>query len=224
MNGIRNNLKIRKSEADNIINFLKLIENEDMNYQAYTIKKLIVKTSIKSGIILMLYNAVEAIVTDCLKKIHQKLISEALTFDNCNENIKKLIFVYYEKAKDKSNDVHNRISYMLKFHDYIQEKRCFELSYEELSKFYSLYSGNLDGKVIISVLNKYGLGFDKQIGELKTIKDKRNKLAHGEESFEEVGRELSLEQLESMKDKTFQYLKEMIDEIDRFIRDEKYKN
>lgn len=38
MNGIRNNLKIRKSEADNIINFLKLIENEDMNYQAYTIK------------------------------------------------------------------------------------------------------------------------------------------------------------------------------------------
>lgn len=68
MNGIRNNLKIRKSEADNIINFLKLIENEDMNYQAYTIKKLIVKTSIKSGIILMLYNAVEAIVTDCLKK------------------------------------------------------------------------------------------------------------------------------------------------------------
>lgn len=214
---------IREKEADNIINFLKLIENNNMDYQAYSTNKLIVITSLKSGIVLMLYNAVEAMVTDCLKKIHQTLISKELTFDNCNEDIKRLIVGYYENAKDKINNINDRIPFMLKFYDYIQEKRYFELSYEELSKINSLYSGNLDAKLIVSVLNKYGLEFNERITELKTIKDKRNKLAHGEESFEEVGREITSDQLEVMKNRTFQYLKKMIDEIELFIRDEKYK-
>lgn len=82
---------------------------------------------------------------------------------------------------------------------------------------------NLDTREIINVLKKYGIVYEERCSELKTIKDYRNKLAHGEDSFEEVGRNLSIPQLEEMFRKTFEYLDKMLDEIERYLSDEKYR-
>lgn len=99
----------------------------------------------------------------------------------------------------------------------------FPLSYNQLCQFYSLYSGNLDSREIISVLKKYGIDFEEKASELKTIKDDRNKLAHGELTFEGVGRNLSLPQLRHMKEKTFRYMESVIDIMNAFIENEGYR-
>ncbi len=72
-------------------------------------------------------------------------------------------------------------------------------------------------------MKKYGVGFEEKISELKTIKDNRNHLAHGELTFEEVGRELSVPQLKNMKEKTFEYMEKVIDSVDAFIKEKRYK-
>jgi hypothetical protein len=185
--------------------------------------EITVTTSLKASVVLMLYNAVESTVTKSLERMHEILIHKNLKFDDCNENLKELVAVYYEKAKDKSPNIHNKIPFILRFYDYIRSMHSFELSYKELSKFYSLYSGNLDSKSIISILGKYGVGFQEKTSELRTIKKNRNSLAHGEQTFEEVGRDLPTPQLESMKVKTFEYLEKMIDVIEKYINNEEFR-
>lgn len=224
MQSITRDLSIRSEELNSILEFLNLMESGGFEYKREFNNSTTVKTSIKAGIVLMLYNAVESTVTKSLERLHETLIRQKLMFDDCNEKLKQLIIIYYENAKEKNLDVQNKAPYILRFYDYIQQNRSFELSYKDLSKFYSLYSGNLDSREIISVLNKYGMDFQVRITELKTIKNKRNELAHGELTFEEVGRALSVQQLMSMKERTFDYLEKIIDEIEIFIENEKYKS
>lgn len=223
MQNIKRDLSIRSDEVNSILDFLNLIESGDIECRVDFGSYTTVKTSIKAGIVLMLYNAVESTVTNCLERIHEIIISQNLMFDDCNDRLKQLIVAYYENAKAKSLDIHNKVPYILKFYDYIKKNRSFDLSYKDLSKFYSLYSGNLDSKEIISVLEKYGIEFHERVAELKTIKENRNKLAHGELTFEEVGRGLSVEHLKPMKEKTFEYLEKMVDEIERFIEERRYE-
>ena len=180
-------------------------------------------TSVKAGIVLMIYNAVESTITKCLEKLHDVFQKNELKFDDCNDKIKHLVLAYYENAMTKSADINSAVQCKLKLYGYLKGERNFELSFAQLSKFYSLYSGNLDSKEIVSVLEKYGIKIEERISELKTIKENRNKLAHGELTFEEVGRDLTLQHLKKMKEETFKYMRNVISSIEKFIDEEKYK-
>ena len=155
--------------------------------------------------------------------LFRSFIQQELGFDECTDEIRQLLLAYYENAKEKSLDIHKRVPYILELHDYMKGEITFPLSYNQLCQFYSLYSGNLDSREIISVLKKYGIDFEEKASELKTIKDDRNKLAHGELTFEEVGRNLSLPQLRHMKEKTFRYMESVIDIMNAFIENEGYR-
>ena len=223
MQSIKEELSIRVEEINSVINLLQLMEGGQIESRSGTTNFITVKTSMKAGIILMLYNAVESTVTKCLERIHEELIYQNLMFDDCNDNLKQLVVVYYENVKSKVTDIHNEAPYILKFHEYVTGNRGFGLTYQQMSKFYSLYSGNLDSREIKTVLDKYGIDFQERISELKTIKDRRNQLAHGELSFEEVGRGLSLQQLDHMRETTFSYLEKIVDEIKKYIEGKQYK-
>ena len=91
-----------------------------------------------------------------------------------------------------------------------------------MNKYYSLYSGNLDSKKICSIFSKYGIVFNERIRELQTIKDYRNKLAHGEISFEECGREISIQQIEVINQKVSGYINNAINAIEDFIDNNRF--
>ena len=57
---------------------------------------------------------------------------------------------------------------------------------------------------------------------LVEIKNKRNRLAHGEQTFYEVGKDFSVNQLRAFKDETFKYLSNVIANIEMFIFDKQY--
>lgn len=54
------------------------------------------------------------------------------------------------------------------------------------------------------------------------IKNKRNNLAHGNESFSECGRDYTLENLEEIKDESVEYMRFILTHIKEFIKDKKY--
>lgn len=227
MQHLMHELELRKEEVNGVLEFLKFMENDgelsrklkesmDNNYMT-------VITSIKAGMVLMLYNAVESTMTKGLENLHVIFMEQNLGFDECNEAIKQLLFVYYENVREKSTDIHHRVPHMLQLYDYMKGEQDFPLSYKQLCQFYSLYSGNLDSREIVLVLKKYGIEFEEKISELKTIKDNRNQLAHGELTFEEVGRRLSVPQLENMSGKTFEYMGKVVDVMSNFVAEQKYK-
>jgi hypothetical protein len=105
----------------------------------------------------------------------------------------------------------------------IQNQSFVNLTYDELSNFYQLYSGNLDSKKIDSIFARYGLSINLNTNELKHVKDFRNKLAHGEISFEECGRQISLPYLDNIIRKTFASLETLLTEITDYLDAEKYQ-
>lgn len=224
MRGVKRELSIRKEEADSLLNFLNLLETGTVEGSIGISRRTTVQTSIKAGIVLMLYNAVESTVTKSLERLHEIIIEKELAFSSCNDSLKKLLVVYYENAKMKSSDIHKQVPFILELNSYLRDNSKFSLSYPELTKYYALYSGNLDSKEIRAVLSKYGILFEEQATELQTIKNLRNKLAHGESTFEEVGRDLSVQQLEHMKNKTFDYMNKVIEKIEQYLQEEKYYN
>ncbi|MDU4962354.1 MAG: MAE_28990/MAE_18760 family HEPN-like nuclease [Sporomusaceae bacterium] len=225
MKTVKAECEIRKIEIANYINFIDKLEDDEF-FQKHKnedkIDSTSIRTSIKASTILMLYNLVESILTKSLIKLHEVIISKNLKYEDINEAIKSMILIYYHSVMDKTENIHNSIDHIKKLVSFVRGNSAMMLSYNELSKFYTLYSGNLDSKEIISVLQKYGIKFDERASELKTIKDLRNKLAHGEASFEECGRALTIQQISAMKERTFNYIDNMIMSVEEFINQEHY--
>jgi len=223
MRNIKRELSIRKEETCSLICFARYLEEDflspaDGNYNVVT-----VKTSIKANIVLMLYNAVESTLTKSLERIHKAISEKELKYCDLNNELKKILAVYYGHSIEKSGSVDSRMEYALQLADFINGNVCFNMSYGELTQNYPMYSGNLDAREIITVLKKYGIVFEERCSELKTIKVIRNKLAHGEDSFEEIGRNLSIPQISKMADRTYAYLEKMINEIARYLETERFR-
>ncbi len=181
------------------------------------------KTSLKATCILLLYNLVEATVTTALNRIHHHIIASNKCYTDFSDEIKSLVLSYYYKAvnENRNNDL-NTVNFLREFISISHNESFVSVSYENMVKFYSLYSGNLDAKKIKQTLQKYGIICDKKTSELQLIKNNRNKLAHGEISFCECGRDLSFEQLVVLKDKTYEFLEEVVGEIKDYVSNQQY--
>lgn len=222
MRSTRNDLETRKNEVEGVLKFAKYLEDEFIPLEDAKYNILSVKTSIKANIVLMIYNAVESTVTSCLKKIHEQINAECVKYDDLTQEMKKIIALYYGYAIDKASNINLEMDIVLRFVDFVNNSISLNITYDELSKSYQLYSGNLDAKEIRSVLVKYGVVFDEKCTELQTVKRDRNILAHGEKSFEEIGRDLSIQQLQEMINQSFSFLVKMIDAIADYLTNKKY--
>lgn len=217
-------LLIRKQEAQNYANFIYFLEssNHFSNTTEFHFDKIMIQTTIKASIIILLYNAIESTITKCLYKIHEVLKANHLLYDQCNKHLKKTIMVYYKYAEDKCENTHESVTFSMAALDFVRGIAPFSLSYEEMSRYYPLYSGNLDSLAIKKIFKKYGITFHEKASELQTIKTLRNKLAHGEASFEEVGREISSQQIGKLIEKTFEYLEKATQKVKEYLGQEEY--
>lgn len=223
MRNVQRELTIRQEETESMIRFVKKIEDGGLSATEVACNITTVKTSLKANIVLMLYNAVESTLTKSLERVHEKIKEKGLRYSEVRGEIKKLMAVYYGYSMEKAANVKSAMDYALQLADFINGNVCFNITYKEMAKKYPMYSGNLDAREITTVLKRYGIIYNEKCSELKTIKDDRNKLAHGEDSFEEIGRNLSVPQLDEMAGRTFDYLKEMIKEIESYLLREKYR-
>ena len=86
MGEVRRLFETRKQEIESCINHV--VELEHQKTQNSMLKTL---TCIRASILLMLYNMVEAVMRECLRAIHNRLIGRWLTYDVLNTEIKQLL-------------------------------------------------------------------------------------------------------------------------------------
>lgn len=179
---------------------------------------------IRSTVILSLYNVIESTITQVLNKIHDEIVSKKVNYNNLAKPLKDIALVYFYKHKEKRADIHSSLDVLHSTVDMIRGKSHFDIEYETMSESYQLYSGNLDARVIRKIMKKYGIEISESHGsKLVNVKNGRNKLAHGEASFEEFGRNIVLRTLEEYFNDVEAILTEVIDKTNIFLNDEAYR-
>jgi hypothetical protein len=92
-----------------------------------------------------------------------------------------------------------------------------------------LFSGNINAKTIYDLAKKYGFSpnTDPKLTNngqaLRVVKDKRNDLAHGVFSFQEVGKDFTEQDLLKIKDQVIAYLSQILDNIEDYINNKGFR-
>ena len=200
----------RKKEIDLYISHLSSIENDA--------DKTLFKV-MKANTLLMLYNLIEAVVSNSINSIRNSIyIDQSVKFDCLKEQIKIQIIKDLKKNISPENFV----------------KQTQKISNDIINLSFnkeSISNGNIDLDKIKELSNIYGFTIKGSIYEetghgnsITAIKGKRNDLAHGTYSFSEIGKDYSLEDIQKISNQTIKYLDFIILNIETYIQNQSYKN
>lgn len=225
--------KNRKKETEYFLKIINMYERNLFNdnfTNPYTIENLTFADYlkiIKSSLVLMLYNLMESSISLFLQYTSEEFNRENLTYQDTCEEIRNL---YLEKLTQ--NCFNKTASYQT------YEKAIKKISQEivenivlQLDKKVFDISGNIDGEYINEISNRLGLNFtssskgmhktsDLYIGQ---IKNDRNKLAHGEESFLVKGQNYTSNDLKKYFDEICIIFDELWICFDNYVRTKRYK-
>ena len=85
-------------------------------------------------------------------------------------------------------------------------------------------NGNLNAKKIKNICDKHCIRYrvidDKM--KLEEVRRERNALAHGDESFSNCARDLTISDLENIKDTIFGFLSRIIEGMKKYCDDKQY--
>lgn len=177
--------------------------------------------TLKSGLVLLLYNLVEATISKCLGAIHQNLTDENISYFEMSDELQKIWLRYhYELLNDNSKNNDRNVSQLQTMVEILSANKTITISLadsKQLSE--SLYSGNLDAREIKKIAKKYGISFDLESTEVRFVEQMRNKLAHGE-----VGcRDKPIQYMKKVKDETITFIDAFTNTVENFISERKYK-
>ena len=191
----------RSTEIDRFLSFSSQVTNrnaleEDRN--SIRLNEYI----LRSNIILMQYNLLESVFLEVFKEFYETIKNASFTLDNMSPQFSYNFYLLLKRSTNKTS---------LKVREKLFSQRetsfshsaistCFDLDEEE-QKF--LVNGNLDGRKIKDFLFNWGVDIstleEKDVGCLKTLKDQRQLLAHGGQSFSATGRNATWEDIQSYK-------------------------
>ena len=174
--------------------------------------------AVKSSIILMTYNLIESTVVNTMNEFYSRIF-ERSSYVKKNSPIldiwiDSLMITSY--GRTKTFDDHNKTAHTIvdKY-----SRNDFKIQYKKND------SGNMDADKILTICRKHGIPFEiKSIIEPNTfdciheIKDIRNKLAHGEESFIEAGRNQSISDVYTKITQVERYLRFFLLSVDEHIK------
>lgn len=206
MRAIFNDVNEKKYEASILLNLVK--DKGDSKHSVLTTAIL------KSSYILLLYNMIESTLTLVIERIHDDL-SSTMYKSLCSEIKSLWVTFYFKKHPEKfyEDNFENSLNGTLKFP-----------KYSEYCKRVKVFSGNLDAREISKILRNYGIGqlctLDRDL--LLIVKNKRNKLAHGEQMFKEACRDMTLNEMEKCQEATFGALDSILEQTEVYLSEKKY--
>lgn len=222
MNTVLEDFNTRAKEVDGYFIFLeslikettKLAVSDDAGVQKIqSIDPELAKT-LKANGFLLLYNLVESTMRNAIQAIFDELDSSKVSFDSVKTELKIIVLQNLKAcAPDKVHLKMSKISV-----DIITA--CFDPE--------RLFSGNVDGRLIRETAKKYGFSSDtdskktKDGKNLLIVKTNRNDLAHGIKSFEEVGRDKTIEELLEIKEEVIEYLRQILKNIKVYLDNKEY--
>lgn len=181
---------------------INILHNHVLNMEerAGTIKLVPV---LRSSIYIAIYNCVESTIYALLEEVHEKLVF----LDQTKLN---------SKLNAKLNKLNGRVSVPF---NYIPKLSIY-------LKYNKIFSGNLDHRKIVQIFKGYDIQLKKfpikERTAVKTIKDKRNILAHGSATFHEAGRNISSKDMRELIDNSYALLKEYVLSVNEYLEKKEY--
>lgn len=169
---------------------------------------------IKANGFLLLYNLIEATVRNSIDAVMNAIKSENCSYKLLSDKIRLLWIKQETKNIVDINQKRNEIKI---FAEKILEHALLEISSDSIT-----ISGNIDAQEIRKISEQIGCDIVADGRNLKTIKDKRNKLAHGEKTFSELGKDISVSDLIEYKNDVKSYLDSVLITIEDYISQKKY--
>ena len=170
--------------------------------------------TLKANGFLLLYNLVESTVRNAIEAIFDDLKNQAISFDKLKPKIKMIVLQNLKNRSPKK--IHLQIN---------------QISLDIITATFDreeLFSGNVDARLIKEIAEKYGFSCKteptktKDGQNLRVVKSNRNDLAHGVKSFEEVGRDQTIEELLEIKEEVIEYLRQILENIKTYLDNQEY--
>jgi MAE_28990/MAE_18760-like HEPN len=164
---------------------------------------------------LLLYNLVESTMRNAIVAIWAEIGSKKISFDFLRTEIKEIVIQDFKK-RSHNHVVHSKLK------DISLDIMTAELNSEKL------FSGNVDRDEITKTAREYGFSFKTDYSKtkhgehLEDIRNNRNILAHGNESFAKIGKDASFEDLLKVKEEVIEYLQQILQNIQEYLENEKY--
>lgn len=162
---------------------------------------------LKSNALLMIYNLVESTIMGGIVEIYDELQQHGITYQQVRQEIQNIWFVF------KFNEVYDKNAHYNSYREKAAKIICSILRGETLvlDRKATNISGNLDAEKIRQVCSEHGITFQVDPNcrggiALNDVKEKRNNLAHGTQSFVECGRDYTIDDLDKIKEQTILFL------------------
>ncbi len=208
----------RKREIEFYFSIMVEIDNDSENIKTIDNNRFF-KIS-KSNFILMLYNLVEACTVNGMLEIYNNLKEDACTYNDVIDEIKSIW------AKNRISEIYGPTTAQLTYENRVNDIINDIISNNPiiLNKNSLGISGNLDARKIKHICDKHKIRYIVQTdgASLKQIKDKRNDLAHGDVSFSNCARDLTISDLCNIKDEVFKFLEGILEGMKKYYDDKLY--
>lgn len=221
---MKKNFETLTQEIDRFLELLKYFENtliglpSDCSFVKLDIKdkdesEAIFK-ALKSNMMMMLYNLTESTVRITMDYYYDDFNKKRKNYSNIVEDMKKT-WIKHSLGIIKADRIQKQVYDLIE--SIMDAEYAISLEFENFS-----LSGNADLRELKGILNNHGMIYEEEHfkpygGSLRTVKDMRNSLAHGNISFEENGKKLSVDDLTDYKKETYECLLLFITVVERNI-------
>lgn len=208
----------RKEEIEVYFEFLEdlMIKNAKLAFPDNTRKSLdlALPRILRANGFLLIYNVVESCISLGIEAIYIDIITKGIDYNSISTKIQKEII----------GNIKNNV----KLDSFVEQVN--DITIDIIGQYpKKIFSGNVDARKIKDIAEKYGFSYQtdakltKNGAKLLTVKQKRNDLAHGEISFQDCGKEYTIQQMIEIKTEVIQYLEEILNNIDLFLLQEEYR-
>lgn len=207
-------LKERKEEIEEFFEHLLQLETEaEEKRKSGKSSEATLQETLKATSFLLLYNLVESTLTQAINAIYDDLKEKNIRYSQVTEKLQERVIKNLSTKQDVKKLQQKFTTYDNVVISGFDEK--------------SLFSGNIDAKELRKVAEEYGFSYKtnrraRKGAHLLTIKTQRNKLAHGDDSFSDTGRNYTIQELKEIKDSCIAYLEDILKNIDKYIDEQDY--
>ncbi|MBN1987944.1 MAG: hypothetical protein JW783_00920 [Bacteroidales bacterium] len=221
------NFEKRKVEINIYLDYLVLLDKDgvELKYKEfqetkYTPVSSEFLTTLTANSFLLLYNVIESTIRNSIIAIYYNIKEEGVTFTELSDNLKKLWTKFEtDRFKEGNFRIETIREFVLEFANKIAKEEVVMFSEEWMD-----FSGNLDANEIRGLAEKIGFLKSPDGRNLVKIKDKRNRLAHGEHTFYDVGKDFSVRDIVDLKNEVFDYLDDVVRNVGQYIQNKSFKS
>ncbi|HAY09404.1 MAG TPA: hypothetical protein DCY18_05635 [Thauera sp.] len=186
--------------------------------------------TLKANLLLLLYSAMEATMIKLMDEVHAAWSGAMLAQEHGIDDLHPELFLNVLRHFKSSGDVKSGemcpplgpCLVSLYLDDWAAQQK------QPANKRRNVFSGNVDSRAIHEALRRFGVVDSPQPlphlthTALGSTKGRRNVLAHGEQSFEELGASLSVDALQEDARHVFRTLWAVVLEVETYLLEARY--